>query len=75
MNYLGDPNKLTKVNYLDFIAKFNEMGQEKSISWEHTYEKIRQAVREVFIAAKLLYPQMHNEKVNSLINKLNNFSS
>ena len=63
MNYLGDPNKITKIYYKDFIAKFNEDYKSKNITWEMTYEKIKQAVREIFIAAKLIYPQMHSEKV------------
>lgn len=64
MNYLGDPSKLTRVYYKDFIDKFNEDYKSKNITWESTYEKIRQAIREVFIAAKIVYPQMQSEKVH-----------
>ena len=63
MNYLGDPTKLTKIYYKDFIEKFDEDHKSKNITWEMTYEKIKQILRETFIAAKLQFPQMHNEKV------------
>lgn len=70
MNYLGDPNKITKIYYKDFIAKFDEDYKSKGITWEATYEKIKQIVREAFIAARVQYPQMHSEKVTSVLNVL-----
>ena len=63
MNYV-DPSKITNLTHKQFIDEFDQAHKSQGISWDVVYEKVKQAAREVFIAAKLVHPEMKGEKVS-----------
>lgn len=60
MNY---GHKLEQIHFEEFIKLFNQENKEKNVTWENVYDKIKQMVRELFMAVKQVCPQMANPKV------------
>lgn len=60
MNY---GKKLKQIHYYEFIEEFNKENEARGITWKHLYDKVRDMVKELFIAVQKDYPQMHYDKV------------
>lgn len=60
MNYGG--KKMNEIFQEEFIKTFEE--ENPSVKWEAVSKKIRDMVKELFIAVSTKYPKMHSENVN-----------
>ena len=57
MNY---GQTLTRVDYPDFIKQFDE--DYCPVEWAGVYEKVREMLRQTFVAVKRKYPEMHDSR-------------